>query len=820
MAKQAVLHRSPVGSSCESSWRTTLLILLLPMALLVPLLAVAEDWKRPDVEAARNRNREWSQPLPGMTLEPHWFSASTTGDDSQATRFWFLERAAGGQKLFWIVNPAAATKIPAFDHEKLAKALSDQRQKPVEAKRLPFDELTVEKDHITFTIGKEGYRWTDATAELTVLETPDKPTDEPRGEGRRGGRRSPPRLSIFARSNTNPSSPDGRFKVSIDNSNVALEERATGKREVLTTDGKPGDSYDNRVYWSPDSTHFVVIKTKAAQEHPIHHIESSPTDRVEPKLHTQNYLKPGDEIALPRPHLFRATDFAEIPVDNSLFPNPWSLDALAWIDDSSAFRFLYNQRGHQSMRLIEVAAATGVARVIVADECETFFDYTNKLVYLPIGVNQQQVIWASERSGYNHLYRFETPSPTKSAEDSSKAGETASSDTPLDKPTGRHVPVTQGEWVVRSVEHVDQTKGIIWLRISGYFHDQDPYYQHFARVNFDGTGFQLLTSADGTHEASFSPDRKYLVTTWSRVDHAPVHELRDGVTGKLILELGRVDMAPLLAKGWQPPVRFVAKGRDGQTDIYGVVYFPSWSGLSATATQQEGASPGKFPILEKIYAGPHGSFVPKNFGNSRYENFLAELGFVVVQIDGMGTNHRSKAFHDVCWKNLIDSGFPDRKLWITAAAKKWPAMDLSRVGIYGGSAGGQSSTQAVLHHSDFYQVAVSDCGCHDNRMDKIWWNEMWMSWPVGPHYAEQSNVTNAHKLGGKLLLIVGERDENVDPASTTQVVSALIKANKDFDFLMIPGAGHGAAETPYGSRRRLEFLMEHLRPEGTPGEKK
>jgi dipeptidyl aminopeptidase/acylaminoacyl peptidase len=177
----------------------------------------------------------------------------------------------------------------------------------------------------------------------------------------------------------------------------------------------------------------------------------------------------------------------------------------------------------------------------------------------------------------------------------------------------------------------------------------------------------------------------------------------------------------------------------------------------------------------------------------------------------MGTNWRSKAFHDVCWKNLGDSGFPDRIKWIKAAAAKYPFMDLSNgVGIFGGSAGGQSSTRALLAHGDFYKVAVSDCGCHDNRMDKIWWNELWMSWPLGKHYEEQSNVTQAHKLTGKLMLVVGELDRNVDPASTMQVANALIRANKDFDLLIIPGAGHGACETPYGQRRRADFFVRNM----------
>jgi dipeptidyl aminopeptidase/acylaminoacyl peptidase len=255
----------------------------------------------------------------------------------------------------------------------------------------------------------------------------------------------------------------------------------------------------------------------------------------------------------------------------------------------------------------------------------------------------------------------------------------------------------------------------------------------------------------------------------------------------------------LLETGWRIPERFAAKGRDGKTEIHGVIFRPSNFDPRRT-----------YPVIEQIYAGPQGAFVPKEFAPLHRTQSLAELGFIVVQVDGMGTNWRSKAFHDVCWKNLGDAGFPDRILWMKAAAEKDPSLDLSRVGIYGGSAGGQNAMGALLFHPEFYKVAVADCGCHDNRMDKIWWNEAWMGWPIGPEYAAQSNVTNAHKLRGKLLLFVGELDRNVDPASTMQAVNALIQAKKDFDLLVFPGAGHGAGGSPYGERRQRDFFVRHL----------
>jgi dipeptidyl aminopeptidase/acylaminoacyl peptidase len=319
-------------------------------------------------------------------------------------------------------------------------------------------------------------------------------------------------------------------------------------------------------------------------------------------------------------------------------------------------------------------------------------------------------------------------------------------------------------------------------------------------VNFDGTGLVVLTEGDGTHTLEWSPDQKHFVDTWSRTDLPPVNELRRA-DGALVCELERGDARALRATGWSFPERFTAKGRNGKTEIYGVIYRP---------TNFDPAK--KYPVIEYIYAGPHSAFVPKAFGPmpGGWVREMTELGFIVVQCDGMGTSHRSKAFHDVCWQNLGDSGFPDRIAWLKAAAAKHPELDLTRVGIYGGSAGGQSSTRAMLAHGDFYKAAVSDCGCHDNRMDKIWWNEQWMGWPVGAHYAEQSNVTQAKNLTGKLMLVVGELDKNVDPSSTLQVANALVKADKDFDLLIIPGAGHGAAESPYGRRRRADFFVRHL----------
>jgi dipeptidyl aminopeptidase/acylaminoacyl peptidase len=587
----------------------------------------------------------------------------------------------------------------------------------------------------------------------------------PREAAGRGPRSDRPRRAL---------SPDGHWRALIRDHNVYLSDPNSAAEIQLTTDGVADDAYTNEMAWSPDSKKLVVMRTIPAQEHKIHFIESSPSDQVEPKLHSRSYLKPGDRVAVSRPCLFDIASKESIPVSNELFSNPYALFDLRWQRDSTRFTFVCNQRGHQALRVIAVEAETGKANAIIDESSETFICYSSKYFCEHLD-ETREIIWMSERDGYNHLYLY-------------------------DAQTGMvKNQITKGPWVVRSVDRVDTDKRQIWFRAGGMYPDQDPYYIHYARVSFDGTGLTILTDGDGTHSVQFSPDRRFMIDTWSRVNQPPVHELRDCSDGKLVCSLETADATELFKAGWQTPEPFSAKGRDGLTDIYGIIIRP---------TNFDPAQ--SYPIIENIYAGPHDSFVPKGFRAFYRMMELAELGFILVQIDGMGTSNRSKAFHDVCWKNLADAGLPDRVLWIKAAAQKYPYMDISRVGIYGGSAGGQNAAAAVMTHGHFYKAAVADCGCHDNRMDKIWWNEQWMGWPVGPEYAASSNVTLAPGLSGKLLLVVGEMDTNVDPASTMQVVNALVKADKDFEMLVIPGAGHGAGDSPYGARRRADFFVRHL----------
>ena len=572
------------------------------------------------------------------------------------------------------------------------------------------------------------------------------------------------------RDNNRNRSPDKKWTVEVTHNAILLNGKA------LKLDG--GKDFVGPVEWSPDSRCFAISRCAPVEQRRITIVDSTPSDQVQPKLKVLDYTKPGDP--LPKPDLYIVkTDGTFHRVPSDLFPNPFTQSRrvnFTWAPDSSEGYFDYNQRGHQLYRIIAVNPANGSTRTVVEETSKTFIDYTQK-TWRHWMHQTGELLWMSERDGWCHLWLYDI-----------KSG----------KPK---VQITKGSWVIRNILHVDEARREIWFMASGIRPEEDPYHQHLCRVKMDGSAFVRLTDGDGNHKVDFSPDRQVFVDTWSRADKAPASELRRSSDGSLVTKLEDAGINDLLATGWSLPERFVAKARDGKTDIHGIIIKPSRF------------DPAKrYPVVEDIYAGPHDSFAPKDFDRLVRMHEIAELGFIVVKLDGMGTDNRGKVFHDVCWKNIKDAGFPDRKLWIKEAAKTRPWMDLSRIGIYGGSAGGQNAMRALLDHHDFYKVAVADCGCHDNRMDKIWWNEQWMGWPVDDSYVKSSNKEDAAKLQGHLLLIVGELDTNVDPASTMQVVAALQKAGKTFDFMPIAGAGHGAAETPYGSRLRMEFLVRHLRP--------
>ncbi len=770
--------------------------------LTLPVIRGAqESGVKADYDRANSLREKVQDKVYNVAETPSWIAGTT--------KFWYRKSVKGGHE-FELVDAAGPTKALAFDHGKLAAALSTAASGKYTALTLPFSSFSFADNMqaIEFTIGGGGRggrgaggrgglvpsgpplpRWrctlTDYQCTRQAAPASSEGTAPGFGQGRGGQGRG--FLPGAGRGSDQPQvrvSPDGKTEAFIENYNVHIRPVGGKQATALSWDGSEGEYYTiNSVVWSPDSKKIAVFRVRPGYRRMVNYVQSSPTDQLQPKLSSNYYQKPGDVVDLDQPVLFNLEEKREVSVDNALFPNPYSNGRLEWRKDSRAFTFEYNQRGHQVYRVIEVDATTGKPRALIDETSKTFIRYGRVTpgladagkTYRYDVADGKEIIWMSERDGWSHLYLY-------------------------DGVTGQvKNQITKGKWTVHYVERVDEEKRQIWFTANGMDDGKDPYFLNYFRINFDGTGLTRFAEGDGMHSVTWSPDREYYVDSYSSVGQPPVMGLYRTSDQSLILELERGDMTDLLATGWKPPEVFVAKGRDGTTDIWGVIVRP---------TNFDPAN--KYPVIENIYAGPQGSFVPKTFSTQLGMQTLAELGFIVVQIDGMGTANRSKAFHDVAWKNLGDAGFPDRILWHKAVAAKYPYYDISRVGIYGTSAGGQSAMGAVLFHPEFYKAAAASSGCHDNRMDKIWWNEQWMGWPLGPQYAASSNMENASKLQGNLLLIAGEMDTNVDPSSTMQVVNKLILANKDFDLLIIPNANHtnGGA---YGDHKRFDFFMRHLR---------
>jgi dipeptidyl aminopeptidase/acylaminoacyl peptidase len=694
-------------------------------------------------------------------VNPTWIDSTST--------CWYSVKTRKGTEYLRILADKQK-KVPAFDQEKLCARINEQTGKKYSPWKLQLAKLSFSHDQKEITFELEGYTWKCELTKYTLTKQgPVKKPDNRYWAEREDETDGKP-----------VASPDSLWFALIKNYNVYLKDRKTNQEFQLSYDGSAGDYYSSYLAWSPDSKHLAVNKIRKNEKHYIYFIESSPKDQLQPILQKRDYLKPGDALPIKRPALFDVATRSQVPVDSAPFENQYDLSGPSWRKDSRAFTFEFNQRGHQVYQVVEVDAVSGKIKILIDERSKTFVEYSGK--HFRYDVNDgRELIWMSERDGWNHLYLIDGASGAVKN------------------------PITKGDWVVREVVHVDEKNREIIFAGSGRNPGEAPYFIHYYKVGFDGSGLVDLTPEQLNHSATFSSDYKYLIDNYSSVNVAPTTVLRDATSGKLLMELEKADIDDLLATGWQKPEVFVAKARDGKTDIWGNIYRPT------------NFDPKKsYPVIEYIYAGPQGSFAQKTFRPfmSPFTG-LCELGFIIVQLDGMGTSNRSKAFHDVCYKNLKDAGFPDRILWIKAAAKKYAYMDTTRVGLFGGSAGGQNTLAGLLFHPEFYKAGSASCGCHDNRMDKMWWNEQWMGYPIGPEYAECSNVVNAPKLEGKLLLIVGEVDDNVDPASTMQVADALIKAKKDFELVVLPGVNHTLGGD-FGERKRRDFFVKTFLHEETP----
>ena len=700
-------------------------------------------------------------------INPQW-----SEDNSH---FWYRNDLPKGEREFIFVDLEKGERRPAFDHKKLAESLSSITKAKTDSSKLPIDRLNfdVKKGELYFQSIGRTYKCDLNNYNISEIDKSQFPGQSKRLERDKTNKEKEEQTNSFRPSRE--VSPDGKWRAFIRDHNIFIRAMGSEEEIQLSKDGKEGNSYQTP-YWAINSKNLISFRVEPDQVGVVHLHESSPREGGRAKLHTRRYALPGDKFTSHELNWFdiekKIHTKPEVGIIDFRGPRP------RWTQDGRYFRYQKIDRGHQRFRVIEVDIFTGNFRNIIDEKTETFIWTEHpKNLGVPL-VNwldeTDEIVYLSESDGWRHLYLIDV-----------KTGKTKNQ-------------ITKGQFVVRYVDWIDHEKRQIWFRASGLNKDQDPYLMHYYRINFDGSEFTHLTEGNGWHNITYSPDRKYIIDQYSRVDMAPVNELRRVSDGSLVSRLETADISELLASGWEPPEVFTANGRDGKTGIWGIVAKPKDFDPSK-----------KYPVIEDMYAGPHDSYVPKQFSAGRRFSSYTDMGFVVVKIDGMGTANRSKAFHDVCWKNLKDSGFPDRILWHKAYAKNNSWYDISRVGIHGGSAGGQSSTAALLFHPDFYKVAVSSCGCHDNRMDKASWNEQWMGYPVGPQYSESSNIDNAHRLEGRLLLIVGEMDNNVPPESTLRLVDALIKANKDFDMIFQPGGGHGGGGR-HGDRRRKDFFRKHL----------
>lgn len=678
-------------------------------------------------------------------------------------QFWYVRNTPDG-RLYVSVDADKKARKELFDSHRLAKALGAASGKEVKPEALALGHLSVSKGLDTLRFVFNNQRWMYASRKNQLVNEGAVPLLI----------RQKHWMEVDDEKTASPvPSPDGKWIAFIKNQNIYVKEVATGKEKQLSLDGTLGNYYSAYIRWSPDSKKVASCKIRPVEKRYVYYVESSPADQLQPKLHKQEYAKPGDELPFKVPCIYEVESGRSIIPSTELFDRQYEVYGPEWNPDSRAVTFEYNQRGHQVYRVLELSAETGKVRPLVEETSDTYVNYTRHFRHdLKDG---KQMIWMSERDNWNHLYMYNRI--------------TAQPD----------YQITKGEWYVREVLRVDEDNRQIYFSANGMEAGEDPYLIRYYRIGFDGKGLTCLTPEEGMHRAWFSGDMKYLVDVYSMVDKVPVAVLRSARDGKVVMPLETADITLLEAEGWKAPEVFVAKGRDGKTDMWGLIARPT------------NFDPNKkYPVIEYIYQGPGDQYVPKTFRPYDWNmTSLAELGFIVVMVDGMGTSFRSRAFENVCYKNLKDAGLPDHIAWIKAAARKYPYMDVDRVGIYGCSAGGQESTNAVLLYPDFYKAAYSACGCHDNRMDKIWWNELWLGYPVGDQYKEGSNVENAHLLSRPLMLVVGELDDNVDPASTMQVVNALIKANKDFELVVIPGAHHTMGED-FGEHKRYDFFVRHL----------
>jgi dipeptidyl aminopeptidase/acylaminoacyl peptidase len=672
--------------------------------------------------------------------------------------------------LSWKVVDCTNGKIrPAFDHEKVAATLSELTRSQVTPRKWPFNRVIVLDDG-RVRLESDSAAWVvEANQSLTPTQAGKKSDSATTVRTNRG----PGESRRLSSSSLRAESPTKSHKVELRGGNVVLIDLKKDNTETkLTADGIEGkEAWIGPISWSPDGRHFALWRERKV---PVRQYLVS--DTIKQTKKSIPYEKPGDDRTERIPWVFSIDGKTSGRPSAEVLPLSFTTERLDWSSDSKRLLSEFIKRGFTGHGIIEYDVERRSWRRLLSEEDPKFVhSFGTRYRY---DLDENHTLWLSERSGWLHLYGIDL-----------KDGKTIGA-------------ITTGNWVMKEVVKVDEKSATITFIALGRNPGENPYHHHFCKVGLDGRGLVDLTPSDGHHEAIFSPDRRTLIDIASRVDQAPTYSLRSGIDGRLIVKLGEGDLTPLKKAGWSPTLPFVTKDRDGKTDIWGVVTRP----FPFDATK-------KYPVIENIYAGPHSSFAPHSFSWwNRNHRELSMRGFYVVQMDGRGTSNRGKEFHQVSWRNLKDGGFADRISWTKALAKVEPNMDITRVGIFGGSAGGQNTAHAMLLYGFFYKAGAADCGCYDNRIDKLWWNEQWLGYPVGPWYEENSCAHYASYLRGRLFLTVGESDTNVDVKCSYDFRDALIAAGKKdlVEFHVVPGAGHGAGESNEMREKRARFFESAL----------
>ena len=701
-----------------------------------------------------------------LNLNPNWINESSN--------FWFKTELENGHQFILVLADKNEVK-QAFNHKKMAKALENELEKSINPDSLPFSKIKFKKDlkEILFKVDTLNFKY-DITKNILSKYTPDK-TNLKKNESK---------------------SPDGKWIAFVKNYNLYIKNIKTKDEFQLTTDGvdhfdygtplswyeivdlSVGNKYDPEIYveWSPDSKKFMAIKLDRRNAKNLYLYQSLPEEGMRAKVWSYERALPGENsIPLQEFYIFDIKEKTNVKIDLKPFEDIWSGFAPSWTKDGSKFYFAQMARYYKSIDLYFANPNTGKAENIIHEDANTMIEY--QMVDCKLIKNSEKVIWMSERDGWSHLYLY-------------------------DGETGKLInQITKGEFVVRDITFVDDKNNVVYFIAGGKEKNRDPYFKHLYKINFDGTGMTLLTPENAEHEIQLSADKKYFIDNFSRVDLKPKAVLRRLFDGKLIKELQEANIDKLLATGWKYPEQFIVKARDGKTDIYGILQYPS----NFNPTK-------KYPIIDNSYSGPQAVNAPKSFRRGIWNDWtpLAEVGFIVMRIDGLGTAMRSKAFHDFSYMNLGDIGALDHISGIKQLAKKHSYIDTSKVGIFGHSAGGYDAAHALLTHPEFYKVGVAIAGNHDQRMAKAWWPEQYMGAP-GNQYTDQSNLTLAKNLKGKLLLAHGDMDNNVNPACTYRLAAELVKHNKDFDLIITPNDNHGDAwGNKYLIRKRMDFFIKHL----------